>query len=298
MTRRLRIVLLAGMGLLVVTALGYEVNKDLINLGATAKGIVVVFDGQEQVDETYDDEFPAPGQGGEADTSLHWQFPSGGSQIPTNDIVHVGWSTTDGSSNVKDMYWTDEDGNRLPDNAIHNVTPEFILEHPELFLEFLNLWPTILAPEGIDIEDVRCIVTPEPWPLAELNWANTVLNSMLDASPLPGGELIHLDPLEAVQLSIPATAEPGSAVILRYTVAGPSALATDWVQWVVTMRGDTNCDGQIDAFDIDAFVLALTDPAAWQTQYDCGFLEAADINGDGCVNSFDIDPFVELLTGG
>jgi hypothetical protein len=61
--------------------------------------------------------------------------------------------------------------------------------------------------------------------------------------------------------------------------------------------GDVNCDGAINAFDIDAFVLALTDPMSYHAQYpDCS-LANADINGDGVVNAFDIDPFVGLLTG-
>ena len=62
--------------------------------------------------------------------------------------------------------------------------------------------------------------------------------------------------------------------------------------------GDLNCDGQIDAFDIDPFVLALSDPVQYGLTYpDCS-IENADCNGDGQVNAFDIDPFVELLIGG
>ena len=61
--------------------------------------------------------------------------------------------------------------------------------------------------------------------------------------------------------------------------------------------GDLNCDGLVNAFDIDPFVLALSDPAGYASQYpDCNRL-LADIDGSGDVNSFDIDPFVELLTG-
>ncbi len=51
-------------------------------------------------------------------------------------------------------------------------------------------------------------------------------------------------------------------------------------------------------FDIDPFVLALTDPAAYALAYpDCD-PRLADINGDGLVDAFDIDPFVLALTGG
>ncbi len=62
--------------------------------------------------------------------------------------------------------------------------------------------------------------------------------------------------------------------------------------------GDLNCDGLINAFDIDPFVLALTSPESYAQSFPhCNYM-LADINGDGMVNSFDIDPFVILLTSG
>ena len=61
--------------------------------------------------------------------------------------------------------------------------------------------------------------------------------------------------------------------------------------------GDLNCDGVVNFFDIDAFVLAITDPAGYAADYpDCDLL-AGDCNGDGVVNFFDIDCFVELVIG-
>jgi murein tripeptide amidase MpaA len=63
-----------------------------------------------------------------------------------------------------------------------------------------------------------------------------------------------------------------------------------------SQMGDLNCDGVLNAFDIDPFVQALTDPAAYAAEHpDCP-ISNADINGDGTVNAFDIDPFVLLLT--
>ena len=62
--------------------------------------------------------------------------------------------------------------------------------------------------------------------------------------------------------------------------------------------GDLNCDGLIDFFDIDPFVLAVTDPAAYEAAYpDCDIMNA-DCNGDGWVDFFDIDCFVGIITGG
>jgi probable HAF family extracellular repeat protein len=62
--------------------------------------------------------------------------------------------------------------------------------------------------------------------------------------------------------------------------------------------GDLNCDGLVNTFDIDPFVLALTDPAGYAAAFPGCSISAADINQDGAVNTFDIDPFVLLLTGG
>jgi dienelactone hydrolase len=62
--------------------------------------------------------------------------------------------------------------------------------------------------------------------------------------------------------------------------------------------GDLNCDGVIDGFDVDPFVLAIADPAGYAAAYpDCD-RQLADVNADGAVDGFDIDPFVLRLVGG
>ncbi|MBL8879341.1 MAG: hypothetical protein JNG88_09505 [Phycisphaerales bacterium] len=62
--------------------------------------------------------------------------------------------------------------------------------------------------------------------------------------------------------------------------------------------GDVNCDGNVNNFDINAFVAALVGGPNYYDNYpDCNLLNA-DANLDGAVNNFDIDPFVELLAGG
>ncbi|MGE0478922.1 MAG: PQQ-dependent sugar dehydrogenase [Phycisphaerae bacterium] len=60
-------------------------------------------------------------------------------------------------------------------------------------------------------------------------------------------------------------------------------------------EGDANCDGLVNNFDIDPFVLALTDADAYAMAFpDCS-LSQADANQDGMINNFDIDAFVGLL---
>ena len=66
--------------------------------------------------------------------------------------------------------------------------------------------------------------------------------------------------------------------------------------------GDMNCDGAVNALDIDAFVLVLTGtppnyPEYYAEYEDCDHM-LADSNTDGSINSLDVDPFVTLLTGG
>jgi hypothetical protein len=62
--------------------------------------------------------------------------------------------------------------------------------------------------------------------------------------------------------------------------------------------GDLNCDGSVNFGDINPYVLALTDPAAYGTTFPACDVLNADINGDGAVDFGDINPFVALLTGG
>jgi len=59
--------------------------------------------------------------------------------------------------------------------------------------------------------------------------------------------------------------------------------------------GDMNGDGKVDASDIQAFILALTDPEAYKQAYPNGDPMQADANGDGRINVFDIDPFCALV---
>ncbi|TWT41966.1 Cortical protein marker for cell polarity [Phycisphaerae bacterium RAS1] len=62
--------------------------------------------------------------------------------------------------------------------------------------------------------------------------------------------------------------------------------------------GDLNCDGAANVLDINPFVLALSNPAAYQQQYPGCPLANGDVNVDGNVDVLDINPFVALLAGG
>ena len=60
-------------------------------------------------------------------------------------------------------------------------------------------------------------------------------------------------------------------------------------------RGDANCDGIIDFFDIDPFLVAVFNSSSYSTTYPGCYVSSADVNRDGFVDFFDIDPFVTCL---
>ncbi len=62
--------------------------------------------------------------------------------------------------------------------------------------------------------------------------------------------------------------------------------------------GDMNCDGAVDAFDIEGFVTGLVDPADYAARWPECFAESArDINQDGAFDAFDIEALIEVLSG-
>ncbi|MCG3128586.1 MAG: hypothetical protein CHACPFDD_03475 [Phycisphaerae bacterium] len=61
--------------------------------------------------------------------------------------------------------------------------------------------------------------------------------------------------------------------------------------------GDMNCDGAINGFDIDPFLLAITAPGDFGTTYPGCDITNADFSGDGNVNGLDVEPFVNVLLG-
>lgn len=111
-----------------------------------------------------------------------------------------------------------------------------------------------------------------------------------NGQPIPGAnsaalELSNIAAGDAGQYDCIVESNCGSAV------SEPATLR-------VTVVGDANCDGALNNFDIDPFVLAiLAGQGPWEALYDCDFLCACDAGGDGVVNNFDIDPFVQALLG-
>ncbi|MBL8879463.1 MAG: hypothetical protein JNG88_10120 [Phycisphaerales bacterium] len=66
----------------------------------------------------------------------------------------------------------------------------------------------------------------------------------------------------------------------------------------IELPADMNCDGLVNNFDIDGFVLALSDPAAYAAAFPNCNIQNADVDGNGLINNFDITPFVGCIEGG
>ncbi|MFH1746866.1 MAG: hypothetical protein ABIG44_07445 [Planctomycetota bacterium] len=77
-------------------------------------------------------------------------------------------------------------------------------------------------------------------------------------------------------------------------------LATTTGIYARTLRdvGDMNCDGNINAYDIDGFILAVSSAESYYGNFPDGDYFLGDCNGDGFVNAYDIDSFIDLVGGG
>ncbi len=63
------------------------------------------------------------------------------------------------------------------------------------------------------------------------------------------------------------------------------------------LPGDFDGSGTVDTQDINPFILALTNPGQYQTQYGVDPV-VYDTNSDDVINTEDINPFITILTGG
>ena len=87
----------------------------------------------------------------------------------------------------------------------------------------------------------------------------------------------------------------GNRVYACYPLAESAADSDIYVNVIIDPTGDLNCDGEVNAFDIEPFLLALFDPDRYVIEFpDCDLLNG-DTNDDGGVDAFDIEGFLRLL---
>jgi len=116
-----------------------------------------------------------------------------------------------------------------------------------------------------------------------------------------GGEL-QIMPIEGFE------PQPGDEFVVRTAsvVDGIFSVCAGLEAFIVTYNaesvvvtipypGDLNCDMNVDLLDVEAFVMALLDPAAYQSIYPTCSVMLADMDGNGTVDGLDIQLFVDVL---
>jgi hypothetical protein len=191
--------------------------------------------------------------------------PGGGSVDFTPQLTHVrigsGWSTWS-HGYTGDVYWTSDSTAQLVLPA--DTFAFYFYAEPNLFSTYTI---TATASDGTSLtQNVNGSAGASYYGFYSCSGRVSIDSITIDADPAASGFAV------------------GEFAIAR--------LPRD------AMLGDLNCDGMLNGYDIDAFVLALTNPAGYQAAYPCCNIFAADANQDGAINGYDIDPFVLLLTGG
>ncbi len=156
------------------------------------------------------------------------------------------------------------------------------------------------APQEIHLDSAEATLS---WCDVQGGWAG---EGNLDADPLfvdaSAGDLRLAGGSPCIDAGDPACAPAPGAVDLDARLRlwdgdedGSAVVDVGAYEYGAHAYGDLNCDGARDVFDIDPFVTALTDPAAYEILHpDCALL-LADLNADGAVDGFDIEPFVAAL---
>lgn len=114
-----------------------------------------------------------------------------------------------------------------------------------------------------------------------------------------------VSPIDAGDYTMQPLCEPADQEMNQYTETSFDGRVYDYNGNLVGMQpaaiaglGDMNCDGRVSVSDIAGFVLALVNPAAFETSSGGCDMQHGDINNDTQVSIADIGPFVALLTGG
>ncbi|MGZ3457652.1 MAG: hypothetical protein ACXU86_04020 [Archangium sp.] len=208
------------------SAFADDINIDIRNNGPDAYDFAVILSGVETVNWTFNGPYNGQTFGQVTkvqvgtDTLIHWQNPSLG-VIAAGSVFHIGWTTTDHTSQIKDMYFTDKFGQRIMCSQVkivgsHPIHPGF----PGGVAVFEN---ALAATDTIAIRNPRFVVFDQPQPLAALNSQNQEIMGQL--RPLTGDFTVR--PGETVQVQLPVIPTAGQGVLLVYDTNGAPDSAAD-----------------------------------------------------------------------
>lgn len=217
---------LCGLALLLGAqgAYAYDYNCDLQNVGSRdAFDIAVVLSGSENVTATFNGYNDGSWLQGHfyqvtktptaaGDTVIHWMNMEGNdSPIPPGKTIHVGWSTADCKSTVKDMYWTDKNHGPLLGGVVRNTS--WGITYYKSRFPYLSLGNAMDAKYPLAVRNLRFLVVDRALPLESLASNNQELMAALQ--PL-SDERISVEPGRQVNIPLPVEVAPGQAVIAFY----------------------------------------------------------------------------------
>ena len=127
----------------------------------------------------------------------------------------------------------------------------------------------------------------------------TSLTGHLLVEPLPGQPIPFWQELEIISsgdaITGAFTSEQSASIDHAFVMLDYGSFST---RMMIGLVGDMNTDGGLDTGDVAPFVLALTDPQAYQDQFGIDPARVGDVNQDGSFDTGDVAPFVQRLIGG
>jgi hypothetical protein len=131
------------------------------------------------------------------------------------------------------------------------------------------------------------------WPVNDgggaLTWACTPHAVNPNANALRWGTLYNF------RFDADSPPVSGIATLALFRPGTPAAMTVEVLRPADMLRGDLNCDGQVNDGDVAPFVLALTDPAGYAGAYPGCNLHRADLTLDLKVDGQDVAPFVACV---
>ena len=154
------------------------------------------------------------------------------------------------------------------------------------------------SPERVLLSTIDLSVPFEDWTMSYPG------EEILQAEPGWEGGQFPAEPSETAsapedvnQLRDPGIFEDSDgSVYLIYTGRGEDALGLVLLQSPFLI-GDMNDDGVVSFLDISSFILALSDPSAYETMLGIDPNIRGDANADGVIDFLDISGFITLLSG-
>ncbi len=257
-------------------AQGPGINKDLTNIGTIdAYDVSIVLKGSHLTSWEHMGGFknfftqPYPFPGG-SNTLLKWSYfvdPNNPDQDPDpirpGDMVHIGWQIigSDGIGTILDMYWTDEDGERILGSKICQTAAHFVYVGGTPIFSLANDFvpdSDFGDPVPLTIADLFFQIRPEAIDLDSLNLDNAALNAAFES--IPGTWTIA--PGESISVDIPMDVPADQYILARYTVDCPNGCAgvIDFVQLPTTPDDEIPT---LTEWGLIIFVMLLMGCMAW-----------------------------------